>query len=304
MTDNLLETETTAMIHQATQLGQDAMALWSDDRRKEFCNTFDARARAARYILTMTGYYIVEKAKKSHIAGAHASGELITDNRQDGVSGIRHDTYTVHYGTEYGNKIIGGRSTEDLNAIASERADAILSDLPGVRKAMSILQPEVVKMIDRRDALKKKGQEYLNSLNEISQPVALSEVDQNMTVASFRKFAKEREKNRKDLVSKLNEVGEEGTELDNLINKKLYKGVPGLHEAVVKTANTHLEKSKMFEEMTRRVTEKVMFGDSEAAKDLLHHFEKDEVSISDTVRSELRAAVQKLLGTTPKKTKK
>jgi hypothetical protein len=300
MTDNLLETETTAMIRQATQAGADAMATWSDDRRKEFCNTFDARARAARYILAQTAYCIIDKAKKSHIAGAHASEELV-DRRSE----IRHDAYTAdHYGNQRGNRVIGGRSIEDLNTIASERADAILVDLPGVRKAMSILQPDVVKMIDRRDALKKKGQEYLNALNEISQPVALSEVDQNMTIASFRKFAKEREKNRKDLVAKLNEVGEEGTELDNLINKKLYKGVPGLHEAVVHTANTHLEKSKMFEEMTRRVNEKVMFGDSAAAQDLLHHFEKDEVSISDSVRAELKAAVQKLLGSAPKKAKK
>lgn len=304
MTDNLLETETTAMIHQAARMGSDAMSSWSDDRRKEFCNTFDARARAARYILARTGQLIVEKAIKSHIAGIHAIDELIV-HRHDVVSGIRHDVYNRdYYGNERGNGMIGGRSLEDLNAIASERADAVLSDLPGVRKAMSILQPDVAKMIDRRDVLKKQGQEYLDQLNKISQPVALSELDQNMTIGAFRKFSKEREKTRKDLVAKLNEVGEEGTDLDNQINKKLYKGVPGLHEAVVKTANTHLEKSKMFEEMTRRVQEKVMFGDSAAAQDLLHHFEKDEVSISESVRSELKAAVQKLLGSAPKKAKK
>jgi hypothetical protein len=301
MADQLLETDPTAMMRQATQAGSDAMATWSDYRRKEFCTTFEARTRAARYILAQTARIVIEKATKSHIAGVQARDEVSPDYRDAIKFRIQHDQEDKN-GRR--NGVIGGRSTEDLCALAEARADKILEDLPGVRKAMSILQPDVVKMIDARDALKKKGQVLLDRLNEISQPVALSDVDQNMTIGALRKFAKEREKTRRDLVTNLNEVGEEGTALDEQINKKLYKGVPGLHEAVVQVANSHMEKSKMFEEMTRRVQEKVMFGDSAAAQDLLKHFEQDELAISDAVRAELKAAVQKLLGSAPKKAKK
>jgi hypothetical protein len=64
----------------------------------------------------------------------------------------------------------------------------------------------------------------------------------------------------------------------------------------------HFEKANAFSNMSRRVCEKVQFGDSEAALELLQTFEKDEVTIREDVRVQFDRALStlKLAGTNKK----
>lgn len=291
--DNLLDTSTTAMV---TALKIDALETWSDQRRTDFAKTFSDRGKAAQFILVTAATMILEKATSRHIAG-HNAADIANKDLSSNIDHL-YDPSTDGTRNSYHHRsnTVGGRSIDDLRKIAESRADAVLSELPAVKKAMAILQPDVAKMMDERDALQKKGQVQLDKLNALSEVVALADMDQNMTIAAFRAFVKDREKKRRALVTELNEIGEEGNKLEEIINKKLFKGIPGLHESVIKVARTHLERAKAFDEMGRRVTEKVMFGDSAAATELLKHFEADEVEISASVKADLKAAVAKLMG--------
>jgi hypothetical protein len=98
-------------------------------------------------------------------------------------------------------------------------------------------------------------------------------------------------------------MGQTGIELDNQINKALYLGLPGLSDAVIKVVADHLERAVAFDQTTRRVTEKVLFGDSEAAMELLKGFERDEVTVSDNIKAEFSAAMLKLGIAAGKKTR-
>ena len=272
-------------------LTQDAIEGWSDVRRQEFCKMFDARSRAARYILIKTAEKLLEVGQSRHIVGCNVSTDAA------GHQGVR----ALYDRPNSYESIIGGRSTATLDKLAEERAENILRELPAVRKALSILQPDVAKMMDQLDAYKVKGEALLVALAEISESISLADVPQSMTIGEFRKFAHDREDKRRAIARKLNDIGGAAQSLDDTINKKMFKGIPGLSEAVVKVINTHIERAANFDIMGRRVSEKVMFGDSVAATDLLKHFEQDEVKISDSVKNELKAAVEKLLGPGAKK---
>ena len=107
-------------------------------------------------------------------------------------------------------------------------------------------------------------------------------------------MVKNTEKKRTGLITKINELTEEGLELDSDINKALYSGLPGLSDAVLAAICSMMERAKALSQMGRRVGEQVMFGNSEAALELLRRFESDEVKLSDDVKMELGQAMDKL----------
>ena len=295
-----METNTKALMKQVTDQA-DSMVQWSDEKRKEFAGTFDARVRAAQYILIKAAEEVYQKAtsrqflSKKHARKVFGADQYGYFHRND-VSHL-YDKERNNY-----NYVIGGRSLNDLNEIAAEQAKEIMKTLPPLKKAVEIISPEVSQMLISKEKLEKTGQKYLDQLDEISGDIDLDDLDQSMTLKAFRDFVKGREKKRKALVTKLNEIGEEVSELDEKIAKHLYKGIPGLSDAIVDAINTCTDKSKALSEMSRRVTEKVMFGDSEAAMSILRNFEKDEAKVSDDVRQQLLGAVEALkLKAAPKK---
>ena len=115
-----------------------------------------------------------------------------------------------------------------------------------------------------------------------------------MTVAQFRALVKAADKKRRELVDKLHECGKEGSRLEAVVGKRLFKGLPGLAEAVCEVITQHLERSKALDATSRRVTEQVKFGDSEAALELLRHFESDEAEVSAKVKATFTDALEKL----------
>jgi hypothetical protein len=293
------------------QLQNAQISTWSEEKKKDFVETFEQRSKAARYILERTAELILRRARDRH----YISDKHVTPYPQIGardgfgwdrscfVSPNLFDTRAVPNGYNNGSTIqrtgtVGGREIPQLDKIAEERAKLILDELPQLRDAVKIIDPDTAEKMDTRDKLLKQGQQIADQLTEeFSEPISAKDYakkNPKATVTEFLDFLKSWDKKRKSLLAKLEEIGTEGSEIADEINKQLYKGLPGLSDAVVKVAKEHLDRSLALDEMQRRVGEKVKFGDSEAALELLKHFESDEVSISEDVRSQFRAAMAKL----------
>lgn len=277
MEDNLFDSTS----NQLTKIdGIETLSQWSDDKKKEFVSLFDKRSNVARFLLKGTAIHLLHKAKERHFISQKHYDKLQHKYRQmypDGGAGE-----------------VGGRAKADLYAIAKERADTILAELPPLKSIVEVIDADLAKQIVRRDKLKKMGQELAEKLGDLSEPIDMAELDQSITIGQFRAEVKDLEKKRKKVYADLEEVGKEGAELESIINKKLYSGLPGLTDAIISTIDQHMEQRTALDEMSRRVSERVMFGDSEAAMDILKHFEKDEVAISDDIKANFTAALEKL----------
>jgi hypothetical protein len=149
-------------------------------------------------------------------------------------------------------------------------------------------------MMDRIEELKAKGQKTLEQVEEASEPIVMSDINQDMTIKNFRAMVKAQDTRRRSLLNKLEEIGQEGSQLESTVNKRLYKGLPGLAEAVMNVVHQHLDRSKALDATARRVTEQVIFGDSEAALEMLKHFEQDEAQVSSSVKASFDEALAKL----------
>jgi tripartite-type tricarboxylate transporter receptor subunit TctC len=117
---------------------------------------------------------------------------------------------------------------------------------------------------------------------------------QKMTVREFRVMVNERLAERRAVGQKLENLAEDGTALEVEVNKRLYSGIPGLTDAIVNTVNNLYDQAAALNEVTRRLEERVLFGDSEAALEMLRRFEKDEVEVSEEIRAEFRKALETL----------
>jgi hypothetical protein len=271
--------------------------LWSEARQNEFAQTFKDRVNVARYILEKTAHSIAATALRRKFVGERQVDRLLRDvpaltyARFMDTTGLKD--HEVRYLSTQKLKI-GGREPEDLNRIAEERAEAVLKDLPPLQKAVQIIDPETAKMLDRIEELKKKGEEVKEELEEAADPIFMAELDQKMTIGAFRQMVKDKDKKRVALLQKLKDIGKEGSDLETIVGKRLYKGLPGLSEAVLEVVTQHLDRSKALDATARRVEEQVKFGSSEEALELLRHFEKDEEKISEEVKSKFAAALESL----------
>ena len=273
------------------QLTMDNLALWSDEKRKSFVETFEARIKAARYILLKTAEFVARTAKTRHfISDKHMRGGIPKDG--DWITtGVLDTSPGNHWDTIYK---AGGRPCSELDQIAKERAQAIVDTLPKLADAVRIISPEIGKLIEKRDRLLDKGKDLMAKSEELSANLNMVDLDQDMTIGEFREMVKQREKERLALIHKLDEIGIEGREYDNRINKFLYEGLPGMSDAVVKVIKDYLERSTAFTTLNRRVAEQIQFGDSEAALEMLKTFEKDEISISTDIKAQFDAALDAL----------
>lgn len=276
--------EQPAEIQLATEMNEGSIVAWSDDKRKEFVATFENRSKAAQYILLCTAAEVYEKAKQRHLVGSHAAA-------QRNVNFF----YTHPHLFRRGHcEHVGDRSVADLSQIASERAELILAELPPVKKALEVIDRETAKRMDRKDEIVAALKAEREKLEEFSGHISMAELDQKMTIGEFRKMVKTREKKRDGIATRMNELAKEGNELDDLIHKSLFKGVPGLCEAVLKVVDEYMQRASMMETTCRRVTELVMFGDSKQALEMLKMFEKDELEVGDNIKAEFQKALEKL----------
>jgi len=276
------ELNTQALMAQAEAQG---ITTWSEEKKKDFVGIFGQRSKCAQYILIKTALIVLERAQSRRFISRKHRDEL--------------DPVTVNYlvETSYASGYtakVGGRDVNDLNKIAEERAEAILKELPPLKQAVQVINTDIAKKIGEREALLKKAKDLKSKLEELNNVISMADVDQKMTVGDFREMVKDRERKRRALALALSEVGEKGCELDTAINKALYEGLPGLSDAVISVVVSYIDRSKALDTVSRRVEERVLFGDSDAALELLKGFEKDELEVEGSIKDEFRAALEKL----------
>jgi hypothetical protein len=277
------------------------IANWEDSKKSDFVDLFHNRVRVARYILEKTAYRVAATAeKRQFISQKHLRKLYDSDDLRYG-QGLQFNAYRFADPDKEGQKprwndpkTVGGREPSALDAIVELRAKAVLEELPPLKTAVQIIDPETAKLIERKEKLQEQGEKIREEVETVSEPILMADLDQKMTIGDFRKLVSDRDQKRKQLLSKLSEIGKEGSELEATIAKRLYAGLPGLSEAVVEVIKSHIDRSTALDEVSRRVEEQVKFGDSEAATSLLNHFEQDEAEIGDKVRSQLADAMEKL----------
>lgn len=284
--------DTQALMETTLALNTDAMKTWSDDKRKDFCKLFEDRSQTSRYILLMTASNVFEMAKRKKFVSDKHERALLKS-----LNWATHNSYNratisdlVYHKSGRGMK----RDVNDLNDVATQRASDIVKNLPPLAKAIQVIDQPTADKIDRIEALTQKGKKMQEELDEICGTLDMADLDQNMTVGAFRQMVKDREARRVLLITKLNEITKDIQELDTQVSKFLYAGIPGLSEAVVDTVRELIEQANALEVMGRRVEEQVQFGDSEAALTLLSQFEKDESTVSITVKDRFKEALKQL----------
>ena len=272
-----------------------AIATWTDHRRDDFCATFSDRVRVSRYILESVAQSVQHEALKRRFIGEKNTKDIKAPSHDVSHLCDMYPDAVQRWGHNPSNpSMCAGRPTSQLREIANERAKAILDNLPTLSTAVQIINPELAKKIDRRDALTKEGQDLTDQLLDASEAIVMSELDPTMTVGSFLEMVRQRDKLRASIHTKLVEVSGEGRELEIAIAKALYAGLPGLSDAVIKVINDHYARSVALDEITRRVTEQVKFGNSPEALEMLRRFEGDEVSVPDSIKDQFKAALEAL----------
>lgn len=274
--DALLDTSNTSLINMADTR---PIAFWADNKKNEFLKTFKERVEVAAWLLEHTAHVIIDKAidrkfiSNKHTRNIQCVSAVITNSN----CGSLH-----------------GRNWDELQKIAEERANTVLKKLPILKNAIKVVDAETFKLLEQYDRDQKSLQEKKDTLDELSGTIDMNELDQNMTIGAFRKYVKKIEADRASLLAQLSREGRALQELDVTISKRLYAGIPGISEAIIKVINQHYERITALQAMTRRVEEQVKFGDSAQALELLKHFEKDEAIVSDTVQAEFDEALKKL----------
>jgi hypothetical protein len=289
MSDQLLDSNTTALI---TASDAKTMALWADDKKRDFIGTFEKRVEVATFIVYQTAAELTNAAlERRFISRKHLNSIKTTS-----------PTNKSHRGYYYQGDLIGGRSYDELFKIAKERAADIIKKLPALKDAVKIIDAETFKLIEEHKELKDKLTAKNEKLMELSEPVVMADLDQSMTLKEFQAYVKKLHADKAKLQSEIYADGRELQERDITISKRLYAGLPGISEAIISVINEHYERITGLEATCRRVAERVSFGDSPEALSLLEHFEKDELTISDKIQAEFDTALAKL--NLSKKTKK
>lgn len=282
-----------------TRIETSDLSLWSDQRKDEFCNTFADRITVARHLLVTTAEKVATAAERRHfISGKHHRAIFkdlgVMEDRRYHNLGQQFQQF--HPASEYhrGEYTVGGRTLASLELIAKTRSKDILDNLPALSAVVKVIDADTARKIDRKDRLEAEGEKLREQLDEICGVIQMSEVDQNMTVGAFRAMVSDREANRVRTIERMNTISGEARKLEEEIARALYAGLPGLSEAIIEVVREHIEQSIALEATGRRVAEYVKFGDSDAAVELLRHFEKDEVTVSAKVADRFRDALEKL----------
>lgn len=282
--DTILEASTSSML---AKISDGSMATWTETKKDEFVTLFRNRSKAAQYILKKAALIIIEKAAHRHFIGPRVKADL---EKKADAHGLYEVSRVFHQPT-----MVGGRDIIDLDIIAAERAKAILNELPAVKDAVKVIDPDTATLMDKRDRLILKLKAIKEALEELPTRINMRDpAFADITVKEFLKGIKELEAKRTKLAREMCDIGTDGQALDEVINKKLYNGLPGLSDAVKKVAIQHIERSQALDATTRRVEEKVKFGDDEGATELLRGFERDEVKVSDDIKAEFANAMKKL----------
>jgi len=260
-----------------------AMALWTDDKKKDYVGLFKQRANASMYILRNTARELASRAKEKQFLGIPRYNKLVEECTQfAGEDAVQGDYYNRQATSDLWRKTYD-RSQVDLDAMVKERVVSLIKNLPSLNAAMLILDPETHNKMLRRDELREKGQEITDKFAEVSVDVRLSDMDQTMTIGAFRAYMKDLESKRRRMLEELEEIGKEGQDLERHINKALFKGLPGIGEEIESVVKELYQQSKDMGSTSRSVENTVLYGDCEAALAILESFKSDEQKVSTAI---------------------
>lgn len=295
--DNLSSEDPTTML--ATLHADHGLQTWSDDKKRDFARTFDSRVLEARYILTATAEKVQDIAERRKFISARHIKQIdrsLPFQRHVATPNMRRpsDWQTDEASTAQREMLARCRTIAELDQIAEQRAASIIKALPPLNKAVQLIDKDTAAMIVQRDKLQAEAQTLADELDETPTRIAMSEVDQTMTVAAFRQMITDAKSVRDAKIKRLRELAEKGVELEQAISKALFAGLPGLSDAVTETIVAHFERAMALVEIGRRVTEQVLFGDSAAAMKILSTFEHDEVKVNDEMTTKVANAMAKL----------
>jgi hypothetical protein len=278
----------------------DSMATWSEDKKKEFSSLFSKRTQLARILCAITVSKFATMAKNRHFISDY---HLTKIKRSHGWSPSREYKYEHQHAVK-----ACGRDYDEVARIAELRAKSLLAELPPLKKAVQVIDQETAKKLAKMDRLEKKAEAEKEALEQIPRSIDMKDdAYQDWTLRAFNAEVKRIFDARQKLIKSINKAGEEAHDLEIAVAKALYKGLPGLSEAVTDVIKAHIERSTALDQMDRRVTEQVKFGDSEAATGLLKQFEQDEAAVSDELKGKLNKAMAALKASVkalPKKGKK
>jgi len=265
----------------------DSMSTWSDAKKNEFAELFEKRTRIALYLCEITVSKLANMAKARHFISDYHLTKL-----QRSHSWAPVPEYMYSYAHEIQDC---GRDPEEILHLADQRAKTLLAELPPLKQAVRVIDAETAKKIEKIERLKAKAEGLQEELEQLPAQIDMADDEyQDMKVSEFRAEVQKLFDTRNKLVKDMNKAGTEAHDLEIAVSKALYKGLPGLSDAVIDVIKVHLERKTALDQMQRRVTEQVKFGDSEAATDLLAQFEKDEVAVSDELKTKLNAAMASL----------
>ena len=260
-----------------------AMALWTDDKKKDYVGLFKQRANASMYILRNTARELASRAKEKQFLGVPRYNKLVEECTQfAGEDAVQGDRYNYNGNADLWRKTYD-RSQVDLDAMVKERVVSLIKNLPSLNAAMLILDPETHNKMLRRDELREKGQEITEKFAEVSVDVRLSDMDQTMTIGAFRAYMKDLETKRRRMLEELEEIGKEGQDIERHINKALFKGLPGIGEEIESVVKELYQQSKDMGSTSRSVENTVLYGDCDAALAILESFKSDEQKVSTAI---------------------
>lgn len=269
-------------------ISTEEMHSWSEPKRHEFVRLYKQRQRIAQQLLFMTARSVQSIAIAKKFLGADRTVSIPAPPRTCWHNQEAEEGTIDRQGNYY------GRPWEELERIAGERAEGILRELPPVKKALQLVLPDIVELMDQVEALKKKGQALHDKYTALVEPIEVRELDQSMTLGDFRKLLSTREDDADKTLRELRKISDEAQGIQRSIDKRLYRGIPEIGPAVEKVIKAYVERGQALSELGRRVEERVLFGDNAAAVELLQQFEKDEVQVSDGVKAEFASALSAL----------
>jgi len=145
------------------------------------------------------------------------------------------------------------------------------------------LNPDTVERMIRVEELEKQGQALYEEFEEISEDIKMSDLDQNMTIGTFRAMVKEMESKRKAILEQIDEISKEGQELQMKIDKSLFKGLPGISDEIASVVKELYAQSNDLSTTCRDVENVVLYGDNEAALKILETFKEDDRKITTDI---------------------
>lgn len=270
----------------------DAMHTWDTERRKLFDQTLRKRASANNAVLKASAMRVLMAARhrrfisETQFQRAHAE-----------ISSAAIESLEVA-------AQVSGRTPEELMKVADERAKDIINQMPTLKEALRVMAPHLVKPLAEKDGLSEELHTLDKTYVEQSKQIVMSEVDQSMTLGQFRQLIVDREKAREKTHARMKTLADKLTTLERQIAEVLVKGVPELADEILKTAHAQVERALELGQMSRRIGESVMFGDSESAQKILAEYESDELKTSAEFKTMFSKALERLQLKGPKATTK